>query len=61
MHPDLSGDHERAVIERERTMARLEERLARIAAQLSAAEVLRLVRAMLDARAKPGRASGGVS
>ena len=56
MHPDPASEAELAVIARERTMARLEERLRRISARLSADEVLRLVHAMLDARAKRDRA-----
>ena len=38
----------------------LEERLTRIAAQLSDDEVLRLVRAMLDAQANNGRRGGAI-
>jgi hypothetical protein len=56
MRPDPATAAERAVIERERTMARLEERLRRISARLSADEVLRLVHAMLEARATRDRA-----
>ena len=52
MGPDPARDAERVVIEREHTMAHLEERLRRIAVRLSDDEVLRLVHAMLDVRAK---------
>ena len=52
MGPDSAREAERVVIEREHTMARLEERLRRIAARLSDDEVLRLVHAMVDVRAK---------
>ena len=52
MRPDSAREAERVVIEREHTMARLEERLRRISARLSDDEVLRLVHAMLDVRAK---------
>ena len=52
MCPDPAREAERVVIEREHTMARLEERLRRISARLSDDEVLRLVRAMLNVRAK---------
>jgi hypothetical protein len=54
---DRRRDYERALIERERTISGLETRLARIAAELTDAEVMRLIRAMLDARAAARRAS----
>ena len=56
MRPHPASEAERVAVERERTMARLEERLRRISVRLSADEVLRLVHAMLDPRVKEDRA-----
>jgi len=60
MQPDPARDYERSVVERECMLTGLEERLTRIAAQLGDDEVLRLVRAMLDARPNAGRRSGAI-
>ena len=60
MRPDPARDYERSVVERECMLTGLEERLTRIAAQLSDDEVLRLVRAMLDAQANTGRRGGTI-
>jgi hypothetical protein len=57
MNIDRRHDYERALVERERTISGLETRLARIAAGLTDAEVMRLFRAMLDARTVARRGS----
>jgi hypothetical protein len=50
-HP-LPDPAERAIVAREQTMARLVNQFGRVAAQLSDDEVLRLVQAMISARAR---------
>ena len=51
MHTRRPLGYEQALIERERTLSGLETMLAGIAASLTDAEVMRLLRAMVDARA----------
>jgi hypothetical protein len=57
MHTRRTLDYEQALIEREHSLSGLETMLAGIAASLTDAEVMRLLRAMVGARAEARRQS----